>query len=124
MRILLVFLLTATAVLARPRACSNLGNDDCANGWLPNGSDDDDYLGGDENPGKRCANLGSDDCAQGWLPGGSNDDDYLGSDDNPGKRHVDWLAYQQLHPELYRQMLLMQIIRNMQENKHYGQKHG
>lgn len=68
------------------KRCSNLGNDDCSNGYLPDVGNDDDYLGSGNTPGKRCSNLGSDDCTNGYLPEVGNDDDYLGSGNTPGKR--------------------------------------
>uniref|UniRef100_A0A2A4K275 Uncharacterized protein n=1 Tax=Heliothis virescens TaxID=7102 RepID=A0A2A4K275_HELVI len=52
---------------------------------------DDDYLNGGFNPGKRCVNMWDEGCVNGQLNGAGNDDNYLNGGFNPGKRSLNSL---------------------------------
>ncbi|KAJ8711846.1 hypothetical protein PYW08_008800 [Mythimna loreyi] len=70
------------------RICINMWDEGCSNGQLGGAGNDDDYLNGGFNPGKRCVNMWDDGCVNGQLGGSGNDDNYLGGEFNPGKRCV------------------------------------
>ncbi|KAG8228256.1 hypothetical protein J437_LFUL015045 [Ladona fulva] len=85
----------------RSKRCLSLLGESCANGDVSQSGGDDDYLSGDDNPGKRsfhvqkhistsknCLNLLGENCANGDVSGSGSDDDYFGGDDNPGKRSL------------------------------------
>uniref|UniRef100_A0A2A4K142 Uncharacterized protein n=1 Tax=Heliothis virescens TaxID=7102 RepID=A0A2A4K142_HELVI len=74
--------------LSSNQLCVNMWDEGCINGQLPGAGNDDDYLNGGFNPGKRCVNMWDEGCVNGQLNGAGNDDNYLNGGFNPGKRCV------------------------------------
>ncbi|XP_049784394.1 uncharacterized protein LOC126187384 [Schistocerca cancellata] len=90
---------------AAAKRCANLWDDSCANGGFIGASEDGQYFGSGNSPGKRslsqqlrrlqllraragskrCANLWDDSCANGGVDGASDDGHYFDSDQSPGK---------------------------------------
>ncbi|KAJ8709286.1 hypothetical protein PYW07_009112 [Mythimna separata] len=107
------------------RICINMWDEGCSNGQLGGAGNDDDYLNGGFNPGKRCVNMWDDGCVNGQLGGSGNDDNYLGGGFNPGRRQLDDSANDDdylngnWHPGKRSLQSLLQKLKNINHEQHH-----